>query len=849
MLIALFQSLSGLLLAGAFLYAIFASESLRARKPLQQALIGLVFGFLVISLSQNSYPVPPRGVPVDANAGPLIFAGYLGGPLGAGIAALFSLLAALTNEGAIPWLGVFVNLAIPLVGLVVGQLHPPRQWPEVQPRTILCLLAGFLPIFLVTTLVAGTSISGLNGYLIAGEIALIVAAVGTVSILLTWQIIAFACRFAMAATHAKRLARKLNLALRHSGIGVFERPVPGSHVVVDAGLLEIYGLKREPGPLAVATWLETIHPEDLPALKAEMQHASRGEKKQDWLDFRAIRPDGAVRHIRGHWFTEHEPGGRVNRVVGLHADITEIREAERRHLDTLSRLALVAENLPGVVLQVDVTDWSDARITYVSDKCTNFWGYTPEEIYADNSLFTSAIDPDDRAASRAHLMSQVALRLPISMRYRVTARDGQLRWMDFHGNSSIQDGRTLLEGIVLDVTQEAEARQQVEAEREIAHQAQKSESIGHLTGGVAHDFNNLLAVILGNLELLRDHPDAAERDALIEAAITASLRGADLTRNMLAFARRARLTPEVLDLNTVVREAKNWMGRTLPESVEVESSLLAGLWPVQADPASLESALLNLILNARDAMGGHGKLTIETSNVRIDEAYLDTRHESLAPGRYVLLAVSDTGEGIGEADINRIFEPFFTTKPAGTGSGLGLSMTLGFMRQSGGTVQVYSEPGCGTTFKLYFPASDKAVAPPRRRPEAAGSDPGKKRLLLVEDEAAVRNTLLAILQRGGYEVTAATSGDEAWEIFRNDRSFDLMLTDIVMPGTLQGTHLAREVRKLRTDLPIVFMSGYANEATVHGNGLRSHDIRLMKPVQRADLLAALNRALTTPTPD
>jgi CheY-like chemotaxis protein len=311
---------------------------------------------------------------------------------------------------------------------------------------------------------------------------------------------------------------------------------------------------------------------------------------------------------------------------------------------------------------------------------------------------------------------------------------------------------------------------------------------------------------------------------------------------LLAFARKARLTPEVLDLNNVVREAKNWMGRALPESVLVETSLLAGVWPIEADRSSLESALLNLILNARDAMSGQGNLTIETANVRIDEAYINARQEELTPGRYVMLAVSDTGEGISEGDLTSIFEPFFTTKPLGEGSGLGLSMTVGFMKQSGGTVQVYSEVGEGTTFKLYFPvavavdAKRELAKPIPAEAQVAGSG---RRVLVAEDESAVRDTLVTILERAGYVVTATTSGDNALAIFEADPTFDLLLTDIVMPGKLQGTHLAKALRQRWPDLPIIFMSGYASEATVHGNGLKPEDIRLMKPVRRADLLAAL----------
>jgi PAS domain S-box-containing protein len=374
--------------------------------------------------------------------------------------------------------------------------------------------------------------------------------------------------------------------------------------------------------------------------------------------------------------------------------------------------------------------------------------------------------------------------------------------------------------------------------------SQRLETIGQLTGGVAHDFNNLLAVTLGNLELLQDETDEDKRAEYLHSCINATLRGADLTRSMLSYARRAPLQPELVNLNKLVLDTKNWAGRTLPSHIEVETSLLARLWDVEVDPGLAESALLNLILNARDAMPENGKLTIETANVRIDHTYQDNRNEAINPGRYVMIAVSDTGAGIDEEIIDKIFDPFFTTKPSGEGSGLGLSMVLGFMRQSEGTAQVYSEAGVGTTFKLYFPAVSPTAGKSRPSLPTANTKaiPGK-RILIAEDEEKVLAVLQTMLEKAGYFVTTAQSGDAAKEIFDSDPGFDLLLTDIVMPGQLKGTALARNLRSIKNDLPVVFMSGYAAEATVHGNGLRPEDIRLMKPIMRQDLLDAVSKAL------
>lgn len=381
--------------------------------------------------------------------------------------------------------------------------------------------------------------------------------------------------------------------------------------------------------------------------------------------------------------------------------------------------------------------------------------------------------------------------------------------------------------------------------REQLSQSQRLESIGKLTGGIAHDFNNLLAVILGNLEFLRENMAEDENRQIVDESIDATVKGSELTRNMLSFARKAPLAPVRGDLNAIVKGMEGLFSRTLPSSIELETSLPADLWPVMSDPSSTESALLNLIINARDAMPRGGKLTIETSNVRVDEEYQELRGEDITPGRYVLLAVSDTGEGIPPERLPRIFEPFFTTKPVGRGSGLGLSMLEGFMRQSHGTVRVYSEVGVGTTFKLYFPAADTrdvgSHESSRTAFEARTSNDAI--ILLVEDNKAVLETIQRAVRQTGHTVLTAASGQQAVATFSSMPNIDLVVTDIVMPGDIQGTDLAKILRRMRSDLPVIFMSGYASEAVVHSNGLRPEDIRLMKPVRHAELLAAIDKAL------
>ena len=839
------QSLTSLLLAAVFVYGVFTSKWLRKRERLQQLLLGIIFGVMVISLGMNSISYKLIPTQFDAKAGPLIFAGYLGGPIGGLIAGLCGALYRVSFGGPATGIGVFMNCGTAALGVAAFYIRPSKKWPSVDISAIAFLIPAFALLHLVPFWYLGKISDALDGFAEPAQIVTAFFFIGTLSILVTWQILVYALHFADSVNRADELANKLDFAMQASGLGMFDHQRGDDGPYFDDAMMSIYGLDRAPGMVPIADWKALIHPDDLPRIQASMQRTWAGNNDLQQMDFRAFRPDGTLRYIHASWTIERDSDGTVNRVTGMHADLTDIRLAEQQHKTSAERLALIAEKLPGAIIETDFTDMEKPTLLYVSPRCLEIWGYTDEELLADVSLLPKSHDAEDLGAFIQALENGLRTGEDIHYRYRITARDGKSKWLDFHGSPANDDGRTLLKAIVLDATREVEAQKQVEKEREISRRAQRNESIGQLTGGVAHDFNNLLAVIMGNLELLRMDDDPASQHELIDAAITATLRGADLTKNMLAFARKAPLKPVVLDLNDVVREAKNWIVRTLPESVQVETSLLAGLWPVQADRASLESALLNLTLNARDAMHGQGSLTIETANVRIDQAYIDSRNEELAPGRYVMLAVSDDGDGIPDDVIDSIFEPFFTTKPPGLGSGLGLSMTVGFMRQSGGTIQIYTEVGQGTTFKLYFPAATVPLEQqhaPAITVEQSGDR--KTKLLVAEDEDAVRTTLVKILERANYQVTATSSGDAAYDIFKADPTYDLLLTDIVMPGELQGTGLAKALRERWPDLPVIFMSGYASEATVHGNGLRPEDIRLMKPVQRADLLAALEQGLS-----
>jgi signal transduction histidine kinase/CheY-like chemotaxis protein len=465
------------------------------------------------------------------------------------------------------------------------------------------------------------------------------------------------------------------------------------------------------------------------------------------------------------------------------------------------------------------------------------------------------VHPDDLPQTEEAFAQALANNKIFDTEYRVLLPDGTQKSIkgdalvlrDSAGNA------TRVVGTNLDLTDIRTAEAKLAEARSVAIQAQKFETIGQLTGGVAHDFNNLLAVIMGNLEMLKHELqteafDREETSKLIEVSIDATVRGAELTQNMLAYARKAQLMPVLVDLNQVVRETEKWVRRTIESRIEIETVLQAGLWPILADKSSLQSAMVNLLVNARDACAGPGRVTVETSNIRVDEKHVDASYEDILPGSYVMLAVTDNGVGMEQEVVDRIFDPFFTTKSVGKGTGLGLSMVQGFVKQSQGSIKVDSQPGEGTSFKLYFPAASNAsIEVHTTNPNdsnAAIKEKSSGRILLVEDEQDVRDALQKILTTAGYDVTTAASGDEALSLFMRDDQFDLITTDITMPGLLQGPSLARKIRKMRPEKRFIFLSGYASEATTHRDNLTTDDIRLMKPISQSDLLHAIAKCLS-----
>ncbi len=624
--------------------------------------------------------------------------------------------------------------------------------------------------------------------------------------------------------------------------------LPDTYFRLDAGGTILDFKAGSPGDLYLppAAFLgkrvDDILPEDIcDGFRESVEQQKRTQKPYLWEYVLTI--GGEPRNFQA--FT-HRIESRDETVVVVR-DITDRKRAERGYQTVETRLHSIVSNLPGTVVNIEINDrsLSERSISYISAGSRALWGYEPAEMLADPEIITRLHDPEDLPRMRQAMYHCAHTLTPQTRRFAIHDRAGRRKEVEAHMNAARIDSTLVQITIFLaDVTEMIETQKQLERQKEVTFFAQKHEIIGQLTGGVAHDFNNLLAVVMGNQELLRDELTDPEQIKLVDASLQATERGADLTRSMLAFARKARLEPVVIDLNELVTQIRGWSGRTFPANIEIETRAQAGLWKIEADPGSTESALLNLIVNARDAMPDGGRLTIETANIDSlpDGAVIPGVDRE--PGRYVMLSVADTGMGIPADRLETVFEPFYTTKPPGAGSGLGLSMVQGFMLQSGGTVQVTSELGRGTCFRLFFKAvAARGQTVSTTSESAVVQATAHQRILVAEDKKEVLAVLDTILTRAGYQVTPVSTGDAAFTAFEANPTYDLLLTDIMMPGRLQGMELARFLRQLKPDLPVIFISGYSSEEEITNDAKFDGDVRLMKPITRATLLAAIRKAL------
>jgi PAS domain S-box-containing protein len=525
--------------------------------------------------------------------------------------------------------------------------------------------------------------------------------------------------------------------------------------------------------------------------------------------------------------------GNLRGAVTVLRDVTE----QKRALQALVDSEQMAQSIVRSALDAFVQTDQHGIILEWSPQAEVLTGWTRDEVLGVQAV--ELIFPEqDRAAARLRterFLGEVAAGA-VGMRYEANSlhRDGHEFLVEVSLTALRRGDGYIINAFIRDITQKRLAEEQL-------IQAQKMESVGQLTGGIAHDFNNMLTVITGTIEILADGVKDTPHLATITKLIgEAADRGAQLTASLLAFARKQPLQPAEIDVNELIREAERLLSPTLGKQIEVGTALSADLWPAFADRGQLSAALVNLAINARDAMSGSGKLSFATGNITLGVPEAVARGVGRA-GDYVSIEVSDTGSGIAQSDLERIFDPFFSTKEVGQGTGLGLSMVFGFAKQSGGSVDVRSEEGRGTTFRIYLPRAElNALQPPPHVDEVQG---GQETILCVEDDRKIRDYVTMQLEDLGYKVIVAANADEALAVVTQGAAFDLLFTDIVMPGSMNGRQLAETLMAGRPSLRVLFTSGYSDGAlplqarTGHGIPL------LTKPYRRAELARMMRRCL------
>ena len=595
--------------------------------------------------------------------------------------------------------------------------------------------------------------------------------------------------------------------------------------------LLIHGLPPAAADESHEDWVQRIHPDDREATEKIFRDAVAGDVRDYSVQYRIVRPsDGETRWISVKSTIERDENGKAIRLVGAHTDVTEqvvadlaLRQSEeqfRKLADQLADLnATLAQRVEEKTRERDriwnvsqdllVVADRDGVWRTVNPAWTKTLGWNEAELLNRTSEWLE--HPDDGGLTRTEVNRLIQGNLTVKFEGRFRHKDGSYRWLSWTGVPD-QDH---IYAVARDVTAEKAAADRLKATEEALLQSQKMEAVGQLTGGIAHDFNNLLTGIVGSLDLLQTRLNQGRTENVaryINAAMTSANRAAALTHRLLAFARRQPLIPKSVDANQLVVSLEDLLRRTIGETIDLEIAAPDDLWCTLCDPNQLESALLNLAINARDAMPDGGKLTIATANARI--AGLTAETPALLPGDYICIEVTDTGVGMSAEVAARAFDPFFTTKPIGQGTGLGLSMIYGFARQSNGHVTIDSRLGRGTSIKLYLPRHHGDIAASHASAARAAEHAATgETVLVVEDEPVVRGVILEMLHEEGYRTLEAVDGPSGLRILRTNGRVDLLITDVGLPG-MNGRQLADQARETRPRLKILFVTGYAESVAI-----------------------------------
>jgi two-component system, cell cycle sensor histidine kinase and response regulator CckA len=558
-----------------------------------------------------------------------------------------------------------------------------------------------------------------------------------------------------------------------------------------------------------------------------VQPLFEGDEDVIYVESWQRRRDGRKRLLAWCCRVLKDESGKVSGAISSASDITERMRMEQERLRSEESYRLLVRNIPGVVYR----GYADGSVEFFDNKIEAVTGYPGEDFTSRRMKWTDLIHPDDLASSKALFLAALRGEREYVREYRVKRMDGDYAWVQERSQIVCRDdGRVdYVSGVLFDVTdrkREEEEKENLEAQ---FRQAQKMEAVGRLAGGVAHDFNNMLGVILGYTELALIGLNPIDPlHAHLNAVQAAAERSADLTRQLLAFSRKQTIAPRTVDFNQQTRAMERLLTRIIGEDIDLVFELSPELWPVYMDPAQIDQVVANLAVNSRDAMPGGGKLTVETANITLDPEYCET-HLGFVPADFVMLAVSDTGCGMDKETLDHAFEPFFTTKSEGKGTGLGLATVYGIVKQNNGFVNVYSEPGQGTTFKVYIPryAGTEAAAPVAEEKGLPAG--GWETILLVEDESQMRQLAKVILERLGYRVLEASDPRDAIALCKEfPGEIHLLLTDVVMPN-MNGRELEGRIKEIKPTVTTLFMSGYTANAIAHRGVIEKGANFLQKP--------------------
>lgn len=591
--------------------------------------------------------------------------------------------------------------------------------------------------------------------------------------------------------------------------------------------------------LSMNFW-DFVHPDDRHIVMQRGRKRQSGESVTHRYQFKIVCKDRAVKWVDLSGETiafNGKPAGIISVM-----DITEQKCAAEEMKERERALATMIGNLPGFVYRcANDHDWT---MTFISEQCADVTGFPASDFLSNKITYNEIVRPDYREPLREKRQEALRRKDFFEEEHPIVAASGETRWVWERGRGVFDPAGDLLflEGFIGDITDRRREEQEKEKLQAQLTQSQKMESVGRLAGGIAHDFNNMLAVILGRVDIGMTRADPAQplyKD--LQEIRKAAERSASLTRQLLAFARKQTVSLKVLDLNETVGGMLKILRRLIGEEIEIAWLPDKNVAPVRMDPGQIDQILANLCVNAKDAIRGVGRITIETANTVLDKDH-STDHRDFIPGNYVTLSVSDNGCGMDKSTLDKLFEPFFTTKGVGQGTGLGLSTVYGIVRQHNGFINVYSEPGRGSTFKIYLPRHPEALAEPTGK-ESAAAVTGNETILLVEDEPAILEMTEMMLHRLGYTVLSAGKPAEAIELARNHTGkIHLLVTDVVMPE-MNGRDLAQSIASLHPNIRKLFMSGYPADVIARQGVLDEGVLFIQKPFLMKDLAAKLREAI------